>query len=338
MSNNIQGSLTVRRLRSGDSLSLYLSSSVDLYQGVDEGTGTISPDWTVAANQPVITPTASSMRGSAVTLSNFVWKNGGSTITFGTASNGWKTSTSPAGVYMLNEATGALKIVKNLASKTNIANDILTFSCTATVAGVEYAISKDITVRIQTVGASSYAASISATSIVLDQNTPESTLTVKLQLGTNWLTTFYTKWYKDDEFLSTLSSSAKTITVDRDDVQGSQLYICECYSDSARTNKVAQHGIVIYDDADEFKIILAITSTQQEVDTNKPVEVTAKVLRNGAEYSLPSTAKWKTSAYDNSNMSTSLKSTATNKIQITTTETDRNGKECDVLVVSEVEF
>ena len=54
----------------------------------------------------------------------------------------------------MNTTTGALRIVKNLASSTNIANDTLSYSCVATVGGTEYNLQKSIDVLIQTVGAS----------------------------------------------------------------------------------------------------------------------------------------------------------------------------------------
>lgn len=68
MSNySAQGSITIKRLRNGDSL--YVSFDTNgkpLYQGVDTSTGSVSPDWTVAANQPIITPKVTSVRGNTV--------------------------------------------------------------------------------------------------------------------------------------------------------------------------------------------------------------------------------------------------------------------------------
>ena len=67
MANNYsaQGSITIKRLRNGDSLFLTLETNgIPLYQGVDPESGAVSPDWTQAANQPVITPHANSVRGN----------------------------------------------------------------------------------------------------------------------------------------------------------------------------------------------------------------------------------------------------------------------------------
>lgn len=49
-----QGSITIRKLRSGDTYFISLGlNGKPLYQGVDPTTGAVSPDWTVAENQPI---------------------------------------------------------------------------------------------------------------------------------------------------------------------------------------------------------------------------------------------------------------------------------------------
>ena len=199
--NNIQGSLTVRRLRTGDNINLYLTPDKDLFQGVDTVSGAIAPDWGLAANQPTITPTVTSIRTSVIGLSDHSWKNGNSVITFGTTadSQGWVTSTNHDASYKLNKNTGALKIIKNLANVNNVGNDILTYSCVATVNGTKYSMSKDITVRIQSVGASSYTASVSSPTNLLTETVTSTTVTCRLWLGTAEQTTFLTRWFRSDE-------------------------------------------------------------------------------------------------------------------------------------------
>ena len=71
MTYSAQGSITIKRLRNGDNffISLEVTNGIPLFQGVDEKTGAVSPDWTVAANQPIITPRVTSARGNSVSLS-----------------------------------------------------------------------------------------------------------------------------------------------------------------------------------------------------------------------------------------------------------------------------
>ena len=133
-----QNSITVKRLRNGDTFFItFGNNGIPLFQGVDPVTGVVTPDWTVAANQPVVTPVVTSARGNAVVLSNHQWSYNGVALNFNGATSGdWTTDST--GKFQLNSSTGALKIIANLASTTNIASDSLTYSCVATVAGVEY--------------------------------------------------------------------------------------------------------------------------------------------------------------------------------------------------------
>ena len=62
-----QNSITIKRLRSNDSLMLtFENNGIPLFQAVDEESGAVSPDWSIAANQPVRTPKVTSARGLAV--------------------------------------------------------------------------------------------------------------------------------------------------------------------------------------------------------------------------------------------------------------------------------
>lgn len=56
-----QNSITIKRLRSNDSLMLtFENNGIPLFQAVDEESGAVSPDWSIAANQPVRTPKVTS--------------------------------------------------------------------------------------------------------------------------------------------------------------------------------------------------------------------------------------------------------------------------------------
>lgn len=112
-----QNSITIKRLRSNDSLMLtFENNGIPLFQAVDEESGAVSPDWSIAANQPVRTPKVTSARGLAVSLSGHSWAYNGVALNFnGAESGGWKKDST--GKFSLNTSTGAIKIVGNLASK-----------------------------------------------------------------------------------------------------------------------------------------------------------------------------------------------------------------------------
>ena len=88
--NYAQGSIRIMRLRNGDTLMVALRSDKPLFQGVTDGG--VSPDWSVAANQPTITPEAFSSYGNPVTITGFSWYYNGSSdpLQFGAAgTDGW---------------------------------------------------------------------------------------------------------------------------------------------------------------------------------------------------------------------------------------------------------
>ncbi len=332
-----QNSITIKRLRSNDSLTLtFENNGVPLFQAVDETSGAVSPDWSVAANQPVRTPKATSARGLSVSLSQYRWSYNGVSLNFnGAESGGWKNDST--GKFSLNSSTGAIKIIGNLASSTNMAGDTLTFSCVATTAGVEYNLTGELPIVIQNMGASSYYLAILANTEQLTSNVTSSTLTTKLYAGANAITDYYVKWYKDT-VAWTDKNGQKNITVTRGDVDGTQLFIAEIYQSSSASQPIARAGVRIIDTADEFQINCYITSTNKEVDDGHPVTVEAKIVNmtSGAVYN-PSSSTWTMDVMDKENW-TSLKHSNTNSISVTTTETDRNGTQYDVDVVAECHF
>ncbi|PWB00322.1 hypothetical protein C5O24_13330, partial [Paramuribaculum intestinale] len=198
MSYSAQGSITIKRLRNGDTffISLEIANGIPLYQGVDDKSGTVSPDWTVAANQPIIVPNVTSARGASVALSFHQWQYNGVTLNFNSTTDADGYRLDSTGVFKMNTTTGALRIVKNLASSTNIANDTLSYSCVATVGGTEYNLQKSIDVLIQTVGATSYAGYVNATTEQLTSDITSTVLSTKLWLGASELTNYYVKWYR----------------------------------------------------------------------------------------------------------------------------------------------
>lgn len=335
-----QGSITIKRLRNGDNffISLEITNGVPLFQGVDEKTGVPNPDWTVAANQPIITPRVTSARGNSVDLSFHSWKYNGVALNFnGAETDGWKADST--GKFKMNVSTGALRIVQNLASKVNCANDTLTYECVATISGVEYNLTKSIDILIQTVGANGYIGFIIASTEQLTAEVTSCTLDTKLMLAADNVTSYYVKWYKDDT-LWTAKNGQKSITVGRNDVDGTQLFIAEFYKDSSSNTPLYRAGVRIIDTLDEFQVQLAITSANKEVSPGNNVVVEAKVvnMRTNTVVS-PAGAVWSLRVMEKKNWSEKRR-VSTNTITITTADTDNptTGEENDVEIHAEVDF
>lgn len=344
MSNySTQGSITVKRLRNGDTLYMAFDyNGKTLYQGVDPVSGAIAPDWTVAANQPVITPRCRSVRGVTVTRSSHQWSYNGQTLLFtgATSADGnWRTDST--GRFQLNLTSGddggALKIIDNLANPSAVANGQLEYTCVATYDGANYNMSKSIDVVIQHQGASAYYGSVLASPHIIDATATTSTLTTALQSGADVITGYYVKWYKGSTAW-TAQNGNKNITVGRSDVDGTQLFIAEFYLKSTDTTPVARAGVYVIDSLDEFVVSFDITSAAKEVAPGQDVTVKGKVVntRTNSVQALTG-AVWQCDVMEKDTW-TSIKQSSTDTITVTTAETDRNNKINDVEVVGQVEF
>lgn len=333
MSNQAQGTITIKRLRNGDTIFITMKhNGKALYQAVERQSGAVSPDWTVAANQPMLTPSASTARKQTVTMQNHTWIYNETTLTFGSAdSEGWQTSTNgtPVGAFKFNPTTGALKIVKNLASKTNYANDTLNYKVQCVVGGLEYTIEKSFTIEIHDAGSSSYSGWIEATSDTITDTVPSVDLTARMRYGMTDMTDseFAVTWYCNND---PIEDTLKTITVDKDMVNGVSLFIAE-FTPSSSNTPVATAGWVITDMNDEYQVRYEITSANDQVDVGKPVTVTGKVwdVTKSQEVTLPSTAVWETCCYRLGENDTyeAEKTSDKNTIEITTNETDKTNSD-----------
>lgn len=343
MNYSAQGSITIKRLRNGDSLYITLESNgIPLYQGVDTSSGSVSPDWSVAVNQPMITPKVTSVRGNTVVRSSHQWKYNGVVLLFtgSTSSDGnWRTDSTGKFQINLSNGTegGALKIVDNLANANAVANGLIEYSCVATVSGINYNVSKSVDVIIQTMGASSCYGSIIASPQTLDATNTDSILKTILQVGASTITNYHVKWYKDDTPWPAMDGQ-KQITIGRSDVSGTQLFIAEFYLKVTDATPVARAGVYIIDSLDEFIIVFDYISTAVEVAPGQDVTIKAKVIntRTNSVQTL-NNAAWKCDVMEKDSW-TSIKQSMSDTITVTTTETDRNNKENDVEVIAEVEF
>lgn len=335
-----QGSITIKRLRTGENIYVVLSVKDNpIYQYVDKISGLPQPNWEQKENQPRIVPEITAVTGNTVAITVPKWKHNGNLITFNEALDPEGFRTSSNGVFKMNPVNGELKIVKNLASKTNIANDSLEFSCTAVILGVEYNISKSIEVVIQEGAATAYFGSILADRVILDDVNKTATLKTSLMMGGQPQSGYTVKWYKDNELWAGHTNT--TETVGRADVNGEQLFIAEFYV-AGTSEAVARAGIRILDQKDEFIVIVSVTSANTIVDDNKPVQAKANVVRmkDNTVYPLTSakSVKWVTSIMDSKDW-TVLKSADADTISVTTAETDKGGRiRNEVVVVSEVEW
>jgi hypothetical protein len=296
-----QGSITVKRLRNGDTLSIALNVSGALIQYLNEQTDTATPDWTVAANQPTITPKITSARSQTVLILSSSWSYNGIALEIG--SDGYNTNAAFSRYFYVNSETGALTIKQNLASTDNPASDTLEFSATVRVGGVETKTSKSIDITIQPVGVSAYSGYVETTTTVIGEDVENAMLSTRLFSDANEVSTYGVKWYSGDVALSD-NDNKKTLTVSRDMVNGSQIFIAEFYTDTSLKTAICRAGVTIVDNADDYSVEFSCSPTEKSVDENTPVTVTAKLMKmaSGVKSEVDTKdSQWKMSVYETTN-------------------------------------
>lgn len=287
MSQNASGSLTLYKLRNGSTIGVALSVDKALLQIValdpDGNVSSISPDWSVASNQPTITPVPL----PGLTLSDINWYYNGTLIT----------SADPR--FLLN-ANGSLKIIANLASASNLFTDTIKMAAVSmdSSGNNQGTVEKSVEVQIQRASSNGYTVLINADRTAIDAANPSTVLSAKLLLGATEQASFTNfKWYKiGSDALGNITytqvgTNSATLTVTRDDVTGSQMYLCKAYS-TGNVELDAQ-SITIVDVADGYDIYFTTvqgTDTQNNIQkffnvsaSSSSVAVKPKLSVNGTE-------------------------------------------------------
>lgn len=339
MSNQAQGTITIKRLRNGDTLTMIMNTNgKPLYQAVNPDNGQATPDWTKDANRPVLTPVCYTSRNKTVKLENHRWEYNGVALTFNGAKDGSYTKDS-TGKFEMDASTGELKIIANIADANNTADDTLDYYANATTEGVTTQVQKSLTIQIQTAGSSSYYAKVTATLSAIDATNTTTTLTTYLQYGTEVMSNYYVKWKKGGKDW-TAKNGSKEITVTQDDVDGITTFMAEFYKDSTSTDPVARSAVSIRDNSDEFRIEYKYNGTNTAVDENKKVSLTAYVYsaKKGAEVTTLTNAVWSQAVINGATWDT-IRTVYEADVEISTADTDgSDGTVHDVEVVSTVSF
>lgn len=282
----LQGSTTIRRLRSGETVYLTLDVTAgQLWQSVDDD-GNVSPQWT-AASHPVVTPHASTHSNESVTLSDHSWKWRGSDLVFGDKQDDglrYDTTSNGKGKFAMDPSTGALHVVSNLAGPDNTDDDELTYSCRYTIGtgGVTGTMSKPVTAHIVRGGAVSYMGFATPDRSMLDNNNTSAVINTTLIYGSETYSPpggkYYCKWYKGTrDTPMNNGASSTTLTVTRDDVDGQTLFICDFYLASS-DKFLTTDGCHITDNGDEFGLRFEQSGgVNGEMDDDHPVTTVAEI-------------------------------------------------------------
>jgi hypothetical protein len=304
-------SFSVRFVRNGDQIVITrdvvnsAGQGAALFQVVDSKSGTPIPDWTVAANQPIIRIGIRSSAGYPVEMTGVVWKYNGTAITFASAfTTSWQTCTNHDASFQgrINTINGReyyeLKIIKNLATATTIANRQIDYAVSYASNGLTDTIDGSAEIIIQAGGASSHILQITADRVEIDATNSTATLTAVGMYGSEAITIgqngYTIKWYNNGVEIS--GQTAATLTVTRSMVEGGNLFQATLFLNN---NPVAYDSQRINDIADEYQIVCTPkTGTGYEGNTGylapgQNAYWAVKLYRNNAQYAGTINYTWK---------------------------------------------
>lgn len=278
MTTIVVGSIVVRQTKSGDQLSFRFDTDKALWQGYNSETGAVVPDWSVAGNQPTLTPKAFSARlGQDVAkVGTGVWSYNGVAITFDA---GTGISTNFNGAFQIDFATDELTIIKDLASSSNQNNDLLTYTGNWDNGYAESA-GGQAEIVIDRVGTSPFTGIVNLSTNTLNEvnGVTSLTATAVLMRGTTVMSTgdYTRKWYKEGD--ATVLGTGVSLTIDRSMVSGKENFYCEFYVDGVLQSV---YYFPVYDMSDPAQLVFDLLTPYDQTDAGKDVQYSVKLVRSG---------------------------------------------------------
>lgn len=293
---------SVRFLRNGDQVFVTRNiinrngDGAALFQVVDPTSGIVSPDWdatgksggaqTAVLNaQPIVQLGVRSSAGYPAEITGVTWAYNGLTLNFTYNGSTWVTATNnDAFQARINGSYYELKVVKNLASKTEIANKQIAYEVSYVSNACSDKVQGSVDVLVQTAGSDSHILQITTNRVELDETHTTATLTAVGMYGTEAVAVgsngYTLKWYQDGVEISGQTNS--TLTVTRAMVEGGSIFIAKLFLNG---NAVAQDSQRINDIADEYQIQYVPTNAGSNyVGIGHNAVYTLSVTRNGVAY------------------------------------------------------
>ena len=299
----IGAAFSVRFLRNGDQISItrdILNQSgggAGLFQTIDATSGVVAPDWTKAANQPIIRIGLSSSSGYPVEIKSCIFAYNGTTLSFTYNGSTYVTASNDSRFQsrIYTDDNGKqyyeLKIIGNIASKTELSNKQISYEVTYVSNALTDSISGGCDILIQQAGSDSHILQITTDRVELDSQNTSCTLEAVCYYGTQKVTidntNYSIEWYQDNTKLS--DKISPTLVVKRDDIEGGSVFVAKLLKSGT---VVAQDAQSISDIADEYQLDINSTNAGKNiVSTSNSAQYVVKAKRNGSEITIKD-ANW----------------------------------------------
>lgn len=325
MSSKVKGAFTVRFIRTGDQI--YVSKNIvkfdkdgaesgaAFFQAIDPESGSLSSDWkTNIYAQPCVKIGLKSAVGNSVVITDIKWTYRGTELTFNASPAtsgdyaGWNISTDNKWAKKTSNGYCYLRAIDNVASTTIVSNQIIGYEVTYSTNSIKDSVSGTEDVLIQQAGADSYSVTITTDCCTLNAEQTSTVLTATYLYGTSpisdddFAANWKLVWLKD--FVEMEGQTAKTLTVTRDDVDGSSVFSVKLmYKDGDTWTTKAIDAQRVTDDADEWQISAEPDGTNPDaISKTNDAKYVLSLQQNGTAYG--GTASWTWDVYNALNTKT----------------------------------
>lgn len=277
-------------------------SGAAFFQAVDPASGTLSVDWkSNPTEQPCLKIGAKSAMGNTVTATDIKWSYRGTELTFNASPEtsgtytGWNISTDGKWAKKWKDGYAYLRTLDNLASTTIISNQIIGYTLAYTTNNISDTVQGTEDVLIQQAGADSYSVTITTDCCTLNQDQTSTILKATCLYGITPITDFSDKklqWQKD--FSDLEGKTGETLTVTRDDVDGSSVFGVKLLIKSGDTYiQKATDSQRVTDDADEWQISAEPDGTNPDaISHTNNAKYKLSLKQNGTTYGGAATWTW----------------------------------------------
>lgn len=277
-----RGQTTITYVQQGDTISTVLESTKDLFQAISADGGVIAPDWSIAANQPTISPKSLSALTAdyiSVIAGSDVWYYNFQRLTFDAPGNCVAPSNC-VGKFRRNPA-GTLTIIKNLASAENKNADTIKFEGVVNT-GFETQVSATADIRIEEVSASTYSGLVDLNTTTIAMASDVITAKARLLSGVTEMAanSFACRWWKSvtdaedtdgtrDNWIRFKAAADKIQSITADDIDGQETFKCEFLVGG----KVVSTTMFNVTDTQDAYAIVLIPRTKTIINATHPVAV-----------------------------------------------------------------
>ncbi|MCF0201801.1 MAG: hypothetical protein HUK08_00415 [Bacteroidaceae bacterium] len=292
---------TVRFLKNGDQI--YIDQNIihengtgaALFQAINPTSGEVVPDWSVAANQPIIDISARSAAGFPVDTTSVLWAFDGTNLQYDEITTSWQVEKTGKPFSARKTAVGSyqLRITNNIASAEEVGNKQISYSVSYVSNAVSDTYRSSVDIIIQQSGSSSHIVIITTDRTTIKEDDAstqaredEAHLTAECYYGTSPVTIgqggYTLQWYQDGTKMEGKTSSVLTVT--RSMVDGGSIFVAKL---SLNGELVAQDAQRINDIADEWQIAYTPTNSGSNyvtIDHNASFNIS--LTKNGTAQSL----------------------------------------------------